>query len=199
MTYKNNEGKTSRSIILDFDDVIGDMSMIVEETLTHHTGQHKCRHTWDVYHIDAHFPITQEEFLQVIIDKQIYERMEPIPGSVEAVNILKDKGYFIDIVTARGAHPAALQVTKRWLDQHDVWWDSLSIIKFGESKSKVYQDIAPSFEYIVDDHLKNIDDAIQSGLVKTPVVITKAWNASDTRFVQGVNRFRDLKEFALSI
>lgn len=185
-----------KDIIVDFDDVIGDMSLIVEETLTNFTGHFKSRHDWDVYEIFHHFPITNDEFVQLIIDQKLYENMPPLYNSIRGIRTFAEHGYKIHIVTARGAHPFAHEITEQWLDKYDVPWDSITVSEFGTKKSDHFDNIAPRFAYMFDDHLKNIYDGIDSKKVDHCIVINRRWNRDDPRFVQDINRFDCLGDFA---
>ena len=65
----------------------------------------------------------------VSTEERVFDRplAKLIPGAREALHGLKDAGHTIVIYTARGW--AEYNVTKHWLDQHDIPYDAIQMGK----------------------------------------------------------------------
>lgn len=74
---------------------------------------------------------------------EIFRRMAPIPGAVEALQALSSMGVHIHILTARmmpglRSHAKVAGDTQEWLDRHRIPYRSIT---FTEDKTKVLADI----------------------------------------------------------
>jgi hypothetical protein len=78
---------------------------------------------------------------------------------------------------------------------HDFEYNTLSVVNHGERKSTAYKTIADNFAFIIDDHVGNLSDAIESGIVREAIVITMPWNKKNTEYIDGETRFNSLHEF----
>lgn len=163
-------------IILDLDDVTVNMGEVLTPAMNDYTGLNKCMSTWHTYNITDHYPmVDQRKFADIVVNYNLFERAQPFDGAIAATHRLKQLGYDIHVVTSRGFHPDALNLTHTWLQEHGAAFDELHIVPDGATKSSVYGKIG-KFDFIVDDHIGNIYDAIDSKLVKRMVVITQPWN-----------------------
>lgn len=187
---------TSKDIVIDVDEVIAHIGPVLERIFNDHTGLNVSRHDWSDYNLDDNYPgLTQQDVCRLIEQEEVYQQLEPIDGSIEAFTRLRNIGYRIHLVTARGFHPQARRLTLDWLNDHGYEYNSLSVTKHGEKKSDAYSQLSDSFGYMVDDHLDNLKDASESGIVQERVVITMPWNVNDTSYVDGINRFDNILKF----
>lgn len=195
---KNFLPKTqTKKIILDLDDVTINMGEVLTPAMNDYTGMNLCMSMWHTYNITDHYPmVDQRKFADIVVNYNLFERAQPFEGAIEATHRLKRLGYDIHVVTSRGFHPDALNLTQSWLSEHDAAFDDLHIVPDGATKSSVYGKVG-NFDFIVDDHVGNIYDAIDSKLVKRMVVITQPWN----QFVipNKVLRFSHLHEFVTKL
>lgn len=120
---------------------------------------------------------------------------QPEKEAAETVTRLKEAGYNIAIITARGYHPEAYAVTQEWLRQHGIPVDRLEIVGAGKSKSAVIESI-PNLTAYIDDHLAHLEGL--RSLAALPdrefdlFVMDRPWNVKDN----GFNRLYRLAQYA---
>lgn len=106
---------------------------------------------WEFYETDwGYTPEAFRELCDAGVDAGVvFAYGEPIPGSVEVLRRLKERGHSIHIVTSRhfGSPGASERVTREWLDRHQVPYDSLT---FSHDKTIVPTDI------FIDDYSANV-------------------------------------------
>ena len=119
------------------------------------------------------YNLSADQFYRDIIELKLFEDARPLEGSIEAIELLKSKGTHVSIVTSRGFHPEAKAITAKWLERNKVKFDRLEIVGHNRSKSCYFSHPVDIF---VDDHIKNHEDMIRSGLSKKNVVIANKWN-----------------------
>ena len=117
---------------------------------------------WEFYEKDWGY--TFEEFLELCntgVDAGVvFGFGDPVPGSVETLRRLKDRGHTIHIVTSRafGSPGSSERVTREWLELHGVPYDTLD---FTSDKTIVRTDM------FIDDYAANVDALRAAG--------TEAW------------------------
>lgn len=190
-----------KTLLCDLDDVLGQFAEYISSRLSARTGIKKTIDDYLTYEFNKYHDASYEEFLDEIVCSEAFLRIQPTDGAVEALRILKELGYTIRIVTARGAFKNSAYDTMRWLKHLTSDFDSLDVVNpEKESKSDVYAKYAhEGIASIIDDAAHNLYDAVESGIVERPICITRPWNAKDNKFVSGVNRFDSIYEFAIHI
>lgn len=159
-------------IMVDIDDVIVPWFETVDAGCRKAWGDHHpvCTN----WHMWEHYGVTQEEWSDVVIQAVqtgLYHTVDPIPGSVEAINRLRWLGHRIHIVTARGFMANGDNIrewTPEYLERFGIGYDTLTF-----AKDKVEgmitalggwtpPDARPSFDFAIDDGMHNyrkLDDA----------------------------------------
>ena len=133
---------------------------------------------WKNYDFYSGF-MSREEFAQMIVDDGMLERCQPEPGAARIMRQLKEEGLQIAILTARGFHPNAREVTLRHLELHGMPVDHLEIVE--HQKGKAVPALAlPNLISYVDDHVGHLD-AIgkafeQAGRDLHMSLMTRPWN-----------------------
>jgi 5'(3')-deoxyribonucleotidase len=187
----------SNQIILDLDDVQADLFSLMRENLNEMMGVDKKSHDFVSFDITKIYKgLTLDRFFECLTENNIIENLIPIEGAAEATHALKDKGFVINVVTARAWHKNGLQVSADWLEKAGFHFDRIAVSCPKKGKVKVYRNIAPKFNCIVDDNLENILQAEESGLFKSTYLINMPWNNKDSNYVSGLNRFNALHELA---
>ncbi|MDK9790689.1 hypothetical protein [Vibrio sp. D431a] len=190
-----------KTILCDLDDVIGAFGEYISSRLSARTGIKKTIEDYLTYEFNKYHEASYEDFLDEVVCSEAFKRIQPTDGALEGLRILKELGYTIRIVTARGAFVNSYQETLSWLKYHTPHFDSLDVVDPSkESKSDIYKKYADEgIASLIDDATHNLVDAIESGIVYRPVCITRPWNVQDNRFVDGINRFSDLFSFAVNL
>lgn len=139
---------------------------------------------WEFY---EDWGMTLNEFLAFVHDGVdagvIFTHGEPHPGTAEAFELIKGAGHSIHIITDRafGTNGASEAATRRWLDCHDLPFDSLT---FSADKTIVRVDV------MIEDKPSNYHALIEAGV--DAYLLTRDWNLD----VQEANRVSDLLDFA---
>lgn len=188
-----------KDIILDCDDVIVDMKNVLIPALNKATGKNVQIHEQTDFNLRINFPeLSYDEILDIIVKAECFTTVEVLNGAKEGIDMLKDFGFNLHVVTSRGYHPEALKLTREHLLDNNIKVDSINIVNFGQSKSEVYSKIAKHFEFIVDDHVENLYNAEKSGIVSNGVFITQPWNIKFENDKKN-HRFDCLTQFAETV
>lgn len=180
-----------RHLLLDADGVIADLD-VQRDALNKATGKTLTESDWSTYALDELYGLSQSEITEIFTKYDIISNALPLPGAMRALHELS-KAFNLHIVTHRGWHPEAFGLTQQWFERHNLFYDTLTIVEFGESKSEAYKSIAPSFEALVEDSLSNLEDAEKSGVVSQSILIEQPWNQSGwEKYKDGSSRFKGL-------
>lgn len=165
-----------KAIICDLDDVIGDFAIPMNKLMNKASGVELAVTDYLTYDYYSRHGLTREDFLNIVIDNDVFLNMPVKPGAREGLQLLIDKGYEIHIVTARGAFKYAYELTKVWLDSNDIPYTTLHVVDTKVTpKSEVYRNIEGA-ACLLDDAPYNIVDALNSDLNIIPIVINQPWN-----------------------
>lgn len=183
----------NKPFAIDIDDVLGNLSEVMNPVLNRRFNKQIPIEAWSTFEISGLYGITVEQFLEVIIEEKLLEKMRPYPGVKEALRRIKTSGRDVVLVTSRGYHPIGEELTEKWLNQDDLYSDDLIIVPEGLSKAQAVVGRYPEgFEIMVDDYPPNLDKMKEAGLVNTVYLIDKPWNQDRQEFAMGRNRFHSL-------
>jgi len=131
-----------------------------------------------------------EEFVAGVRAGYIFRTGEPIPGSIESLHGLAERGHELIFITARhvpGAECEARRATLKWLASHDV---ALSGLCISEDKGALQTDI------FLEDAEHNYDSLEADGETM-PVFLTQTWNKDHPgRRVRTWEQFSEFAEMA---
>ncbi len=182
------------------DEVVARLSPGLQIALDSYSGTIKPWIDWHDFDLSIQYPtVTFDTVAQLIIDSKLLEHAPPIPSALEGMHQLNSMGFDLHVITARGFHPIAHEITETWLHNHDVSFTSLTVVDHGQPKSAAYTKIASNFAYMFDDNADNIRDAEQSGIVEHPILINAPWNTNKYNYINGVNRFTCVGEFSTEL
>lgn len=139
---------------------------------------------WDKFDITRYCGITDEEFLRMTIENETFLKVKPHLHSKYILKDLRDRGFHIVILTAReGFVPDSYNVTKKYLEDHDLYHDELIVSKHGVPKSE-YLDHYDNINFAIDDQIKNCVDLEESGKVDHVFLHALPYNKSCDRFIR---------------
>lgn len=194
---KQSNVSDPKNIVVDLDDVLFDLFNPLRNSLNRYTGLNKQVFDFFDFDLSKVYPgLTMDEFYSIAHEDRLIEICNPIPGAKDALDIIKKKGYIINIVTARGWHEKALPITVEALKRNGLFYHNLYITNPGESKEIAYRQIDDKFACIIDDHIKNINQAIDSNLFTSHFLVSKPWNTS-LRIPGNVIRWQSIKDISL--
>lgn len=113
------------------------------------------------------------------LDSTIYEEVQPMPGALEGVRILRDLGHRVIFVTSCGAETASAKY--HWLARHGFVGGTFAQkdLIFATDKSMIRGDV------LIDDGLHNCDAFFKHG--GDVIVFDRAHNREDRRFMRAHN------------
>lgn len=181
---------------VDIDDVIGALSVVMNPVLNARFNKQIGIDQWTSFSLSSLYGISLKDFLDCIIEERLLERMPVIPGAVSALRSLKETGADVVLITSRGYHPSATDVTRNWLEEISAPYDDLIIVPEGMSKGEIAKSRYPGgFGAMFDDYANNLDSMKEHGLVRKTVLINKPWNQSRDDYRHGINRFDSLQDY----
>ncbi len=166
-----------QNFIADLDDTLLNLKVPLMQALNLKTNKNIHWKDWDGHNLEKLYGISRTDFIDMMIESKVIERALPIPGVRESLQKIKDKGYEIHIITARGWHPNGMEITKQWLDENNYVYDTINIVKLGASKSDV-MDTIKNARYIVDDNEDNCNEVIARGY--DAYLIEMPWHTNST-------------------
>jgi uncharacterized HAD superfamily protein len=164
-----------RVAALDIDDTLANLRDPLMVALNQYTKKDIHWSEWNVYDLADIYEMTVCDFRSCLIESNVLRKVEPMADSIKFCQYLIDNNYFVLMVTARGWHPQAEELTKHWLKRFNIPYHDLYITKHNESKYKAIEKYG-KIDLAIDHSIKNIIDYKKSGMVKHPVLFHHPWN-----------------------
>lgn len=177
------------TIILDLDDVLANLREILYRTLHRATGRDVHWRGWRHYDLSRHFSLENAMLEALLQEQQVLQHCDPEPGAARTTARLRELGYTLAIVTARGWHPQADALTEAWLERHGIGYDTLHVVPLGGDKVGISAGLR-DVRLAVDDHPNNIRRYHAAGI--PALMVQMPWNA-DADF-PGVPRIASLDD-----
>jgi uncharacterized HAD superfamily protein len=162
------------TIILDLDDVLANLRESLYQTMHRATGIDHHWSQWDHYDLTQHYGMEKTALHDLLRLERALELCQPEPDAAEVTRQLAELGFDIAIVTARGWHHEAFELTRIWLRQHRIHHDHLAVVALGGNKLEAltpFREIA----FAVDDHPNNIRRYDSVGIAC--LMVDMPWNA----------------------
>lgn len=143
-------GKTA---IIDLDDTLGGLRFVLEDHMNEMMGQTKKWGDWSRLDIEEIYGITNDHFLEVAGQHKLLEKSRPHPEASAGMQMLRQSGLNLTVLTARSWHPRAELMTSNWLNLYDIPFDEIVVCSIEDDKA----------DYIrhMDNVLLTIDDSIR--------------------------------------
>lgn len=185
---------------IDIDDVLAKFADAMWRCLCARYDNVKPVAQWDTFLWADINGVSYEDFISHIISDNLLTDCLPIPGAVRAMQNIQRAGHPIVLITARGYHPEAYELTKAWLVRHEIPFDDLIIVPSGKTKAEAAIGKYPKgFAFMIDDNADNLDHMREAGLVSNPILIDQPWNQSRNDFKMGASRFKTISDFVFSL
>jgi 5'(3')-deoxyribonucleotidase len=150
------------NIAFDLDDCICRLAVPMNQALNLYTGKNIHWKDWTGHNLETIYNITPKEFVDILIDGKVIERANPVPRIKEILDKVREKGYNIHIITARGWHPNGMTITEQWFKDYNLPYDSINIVPLGGSKADIMDRIG-NINYLIDDNENNCNEVISRG------------------------------------
>ena len=185
---------------VDIDDVLGNLGEPLNASLNALTGRAVPFHHWNHFRFFEFYGMEVDQFLNRIIDEKLLTEMPPYEGAQRALASIREAGADVVLITARGYHPQAEDVTLEWLERHGMHFDDLIIVPEGQSKGEIAKQRYPNgFTVMIDDNANNLDSMKSFGLVQQTVLVDQPWNHSRKDYRHGINRFSGIHQYVESL
>lgn len=186
----------NRRAIIDIDDVLLEFARKANQEMNK-LGKIAAYDDYVTYNFSMYHEISAPDFKRIVDNQSIYLDLTPIEGAVEAINTLKDKGFIIDLVTARGGYKDAEKRTIDSLAKNGISYDSLTLIDSSKNKkSDYYKQHSGNLAFIADDAVHNIIDAAKSNTRIAPFCIAAPWNDNRNAYRHAELRVNSLSELS---
>lgn len=167
----------TKTVIFDIDDTVGCLKERLQLIYRNHTGDQTISYNdWTEYHVHNRYGISFDGLSEMFIQDKSLEIMKPHEGVMEVTAILKARGYNVEFVTARGWLPEAYDVTKAWLDEHQISYDRINIVPLFQCKEEATRHIK-DIVLFVDDRYDHCTAMADSGRVGKSLVYRQPWNS----------------------
>lgn len=185
-----------KTIVWDCDDVLANMRDMICSTLAPHFGVTSNWRIWTSYNFGE--AVAQKGAAAIfagLITTKLLENLQPESYAQEILSEAKLLGYQNIILTSRGWHPAAEQVTTAWLQHHrlDRLIDKLIITPYPAEKYP-YIDQLSDVRLFVEDSAAHCVLAKAYSAVSEIVLIRRPWNINHpgSQTVTQIDQLSDL-------
>lgn len=161
------------TIILDLDDVLANLRESLHRILHRETGIDLHWKHWRHYDLRRHYLLESPALDALLVREQALESCEPEPGAAAATRALVALGLRVVIVTARGWHPRAADITRAWLEHQAMAFDDLRVVPLGGNKLQAIGDCR-DIRLAVDDHPTHVTRYRERGI--PALIMDRPWN-----------------------
>jgi len=142
-------------------------------------GVHIHHSQWCSFDLSVHYGVAQDEILAAFLKHGVLEAASFEPHAQEAFQAVRDAGCSVKILTARGWHARADEITRASLAEAGLVPDEILIVPLHSSKDAALRQCGPVAAYL-DDHAGHIQDATHCANVERPVLMDRPWNRDST-------------------
>lgn len=160
-------GYQTVDIMVDIDDVIAPWFDTVDELCAIAWNRPDLRGKCNQWSMWEFYEREKDEWVEVVesaIAHGLYTTVDPIPGSIEAVNRLRWFGHRIHMVTARGFMANAENIrrwTPEYLQRFGAGYDTLT---FAKDKVAAQEALGVTYDYAIDDGGHNYEALNEAGI-----------------------------------
>lgn len=164
------------------------MSMMCQEV----SGKKCDPSEWIDYGHYTNLGMTDKQYLDGLVSYKVLETATAHYGAAEAITRAIAEGCAIALITARGFHPNAEDVTRAWLEQNGIHVDYLILVGPNETKIKALLSLPNVIAY-VDDYLSHLESLTAAEMSIPLFLMDQPWNREDKKFsrVHSVHEFVD--------
>ena len=122
--------------------------------------------------------------------ERIAKKLGVIEGAKEYIDKLHDDGHIIWIITGRdnGEYIEPYNMTKRWLDENNIYYDNLILTNAYDKHAKTKQCLEHNIDIMIDDSVRICSDCIENGI--TTILMDTPYNK-----YSNIQRVKSWKEF----
>ena len=186
------QAKDLTMVVLDLDGTLCNTHEAIRAALRAALGRDLACEEWTDYALAARYGITPAELHTILRLHEVLQNAAIEPGARDAILELRELGHPIGVVSGRGWHPDGIKLTRDWLSDQRLPLDFVQIVAARGSFrgradpsaiekcraiSMLTKGHGPIDAY-VEDFVEHLGRAHVAGLVHTPVVFSRPWNAA---------------------
>lgn len=180
--------------VLDLDDTLGNFRETASSLLNEKYKKGFSVADWEHHLIEQLYDITKSEFIRDIKELKVLERMKPHDESKAFTDGLRERGYYIVVLTARSWHKSARDVTERWLDAWDITYDEVVLCGIDDPKASIVEREFGSIDLAVDDSPYQLWSYVKSASIANVYIYNMPWNKDKALEIFGGKRINNLME-----
>ena len=180
-------------IVFDVDDVVCNFrDSLYESFLKLNKDIHW--NNWKEYNHVTIYNLSDEKSLHKhMIEHRVLENAILEEHAYTVLQDLKDSGFSIGFLTARGWHPDGEKITQDFINKYNLPVDKLVISGYHKDKKSFHiNKFDGGIEYYIDDSIHHIKDFVDSNV--NAVLLDRPWNKNSY-----LDRVFNLNEFKLKI
>jgi len=176
-------------LVFDMDDVLVDLSTHIEKHLNTRTGKNISKTDWYTFNLGEIYDIDSDSLYDMFFETSMLETTKMTKSIADT--LIKAKTYYkVGILTARGWHPDAYNITQNMLLECDVVVDKLHIVAHHEKKEDaITQHFQGHIAGFVDDNIAHVKGVHEKGIEAW--ILTQPWNSTYTH----PNRVAHINDF----
>ena len=122
--------------------------------------------------------------------EKIVKKLGVIEGAKEYIDKLHDDGHIICIITGRdnGEHTEPYNMTKKWLEDNNIYYDDLILTDTYDKRAKTKQCLEHNIDIMIDDSVRICSDCIENGI--TTILMDTPYNK-----YSNIQRVKSWEEF----
>lgn len=165
---------TKQTIVLDCDDVLINLRVSLFKAIEKEYGVDISNTpSYDLHNM---LGINIKQFFECLLKHKAVETSFLDLGVMQSIDYMKQH-YNLVMVSARGWHPKAEELTRETLNSCDIELDDYIFLKPGQEKFKVIHERLGKCYLIIDDHYNHCYQALLSGAVTKAIIPRRPWNS----------------------
>lgn len=162
-------------IVFDVDDVICNFRESLHQSFKQ-LGKDIHWSTWEIYkHVDIYQLNNEKELLDHMRDYQVIEKAIVEDLVKDLFERLKEKGYYIGLLTARGWHDQGQELTHNFVDKYKLLVDKVVISgQHMDKKSAHIDKFDGKVVAYIDDSIHHVADFNEQGVLA--FLLNRPWN-----------------------
>lgn len=183
-----------KNVVFDLDDTLLDFKTQIMNSIHQEHDMYHHWSTWKDYNLFKTYDLTSKQLRDTWVKHKCIQNADVFPYARQVLIEAKERGFNVVLVTARGWHPNGDKLTAEWLKRYDMPYDDLVVTMPGQNKMKSLTGY-DSFEFGIDDHVRNCVDFRESGKFKKVYLINAPWNQHlDANNPHGIERIYCLND-----
>lgn len=167
---------TNKVLIFDLDDCFVNTKTRIQNIYRKYLGRKDIHYRdWTDINLEDRYDVSWDKLKELMIEDNTFQLVRPHLGASEITKYVKNQGYYIVFVTARGWHPDAKAETEKYLKDNDFVYDELIITELNQSKEEATRHLS-NIVLFVEDNFDNALEFANSKRADKTILYRQNWN-----------------------